>query len=161
MSTLVVNSFKGKMRGLLPNQIFVFASTIGGSHDTGHALWAACHAGAKRGIASGLCGQSYGIITKDKKSSRKPPVDMETVINSIKVLYTHARNMPDKEFIIPYGIRPLPVGYTPEQIAMMLLDAGPIPPNLLFKEEFANLLITINQKIKGYHEASSMRTYRE
>ena len=58
-------TYKGLIRSLQPNQIFVFGSNTQGRHGLGAAKIALQKFGAKYGQAEGIQGQSYAIITKD------------------------------------------------------------------------------------------------
>jgi len=148
-----------KMKRLLPNQIFVFGSNTQGRHGMGAALWAAAHAGAKMGLASGPCGQSYAIITKNLKAINHPSVSKDSIVEQIRKLYVYALLYPEKEFIIPYGNVKNLNGYTPQQMALMFLNAGMIPSNLTFKEEFAVIMQRLSNELKrNYNETGSMCT---
>ena len=60
-----MKTYKGLIKKLEPNQIFVFGSNTEGRHGAGTTRLCLNKYGAKWGQASGLQGQSYGLITTD------------------------------------------------------------------------------------------------
>ncbi len=134
-----MKTYKYPIEFVKPNQVFVFGSNTEGRHGKGAALWALKFAGAKYGLAAGLIGQSYAIITKDLRSKEKRP--KEAIIKAITQLYVeYAQESPNFEFLITYRDAPNLNGYTPKEMAEMFLEAGPIPENIVFEESFVKLL---------------------
>lgn len=149
---LTLRTYSGRIRKkLLPHQIFVFGSNSEGRHGMGAALWAAVHAGAKKGVASGPCNQSYAIITKNLRAISHPSVSKDSIVDQIRKLYTYALTFPEKEFIIPYGDTKNLNAYTPTQMALMFLNAGMIPENLCFKEDFAEILRRLSKGLTQHY----------
>ena len=67
-----MKTYKGLIEKLEPNQIFVFGSNTEGRHGAGTARLCLNKYGAKWGQASGLQGQSYGLITTDLRIHKRP-----------------------------------------------------------------------------------------
>jgi len=136
-------------KDLKRNQIWVFGSNLGKStggvtaHGAGAAKIAVEQFGAKPGQARGRQGRSFGIVTKKfwdvVKSSTK-----QDIISEIKGLYEYALANPLNEFIISYSGKVKTKmnlsGYTNQELAEMF-SAYPIPANIMFEEEFSELLI--------------------
>jgi hypothetical protein len=140
-------TYSGRITSLKPNQIFVFGSNEGGSqgqaptHGAGAAKLAKDKFGAIQGQSRGLQGQSYAIITKkfyDVKRSSTP----EEITTEIKALYDYARNNPDKEFLVSDYSETNLNGYSGQEMADMFSNAGPIPSNIVFNENFDKLIAT-------------------
>jgi tRNA A37 threonylcarbamoyladenosine biosynthesis protein TsaE len=140
-------TYSGKITSLKPNQIFVFGSNEGGSqgqaptHGAGAAKLAKDKFGAIQGQSRGLQGQSYAIVTKkfyDVERSSTP----EEITTEIKTLYDYARNNPDKEFLVSDYSETNLNGYSGQEMAAMFANAGPIPSNIVFNENFEKLVST-------------------
>lgn len=143
-----VKTFTGRIKKLLRNQIFVYDGNLEGKNDTGTSLWAVVNAGAKLGIKEGPNGRAFGILTRDLRSINHPSIPKERIVQSIEKLYNYAKVHPELEFVIPYGDIKSPNGYTAQQIAIMFNKAGRIPDNLIFREEFHNILLRYsNEKL--------------
>lgn len=125
---------------LKANEIIVVGTNTQGRHGKGAALWARNNAGLQYGVAGGLMGQSYGIITKDLTKQVHPSVSIEFIVQQIRALYEWANNLSDKRFLIAYSNKPNLNGYTPEQMAKMFMSAGPIPDNIIFEDKFNELI---------------------
>jgi len=83
---------------LQPNEIFVYGSNQFAIHGAGSAKAALNKFGAMyKDVPMGLCGQSYGIITK---SFNNVPVTLEFIGEQIKVLYSFAELRPELTFYI-------------------------------------------------------------
>ena len=95
--------YKGIIKKLKPNQIFVFGSNTQGRHGKGAALCARQSFGAIYGQSHGLQGQSYAIVTKDLTKSVHPSISVSEIIKQIKDLYLFAIENPELEFIIIFG----------------------------------------------------------
>jgi len=123
------------------NTVFVFGSNPEGRHGAGAAKVARVHFGAVYGQGEGLQGHSYAIPTKDLRITENngfKSIPAETIISSIRKLYDCARQNPDKQFKVAYRntyTRSLN-GYTGIEMIRMFLDAGEIPENVWFSEEW-------------------------
>lgn len=119
---------------LKPNEVFVFGTNQYAEHAGGAARIAAEKFGAIKGIApSGLCNQSYGIITT---SFCEMPVTIEFVKKQVEVLYEFARLRPDLTFYVTKigtGI----AGFTISEVAKVFRDITRIKPtNIILPKEF-------------------------
>jgi hypothetical protein len=157
-------TYSGRITSLKPNQIFVFGSNEGGSqgqaptHGAGAAKLAKDKFGAIQGQSRGLQGQSYAIVTKkfyDVKRSSTP----EEITTEIKTLYDYARNNPDKEFLVSDYSETNLNGYSGQEMAAMFTNAGPIPSNIVFNENFEKL-ITTQPTVEGVTPAQPLRTIK-
>ena len=80
---------------LMPeNGYFVFGSNSNGIHGKGAAKTAKIFFGAKDGIARGLCGKSYAIVTKPRSSS------LEEIKTEIDSFYSFAKANKEKLFFV-------------------------------------------------------------
>lgn len=145
-----VKTYSGKIESLKPNQVFVFGSNEGSSkgdaptHGAGAAKLAKDKFGAVQGQSRGIQGQSYAIVTKkfyDVKRSSTP----EEITSEIKSLYDYARNNSDKEFLISDYSESNLNGYSGQEMAEMFANAGPIPSNIVFNENFEKLVSNITK----------------
>lgn len=135
-----MKTYKGLIEKLEPNQIFVFGSNIEGRHGAGTAKLCLNKYGAKWGQASGLQGQSYGLITTELRTYKFPSRSPEEVLAEIKKFYNFAKQNPDKEFLVAYTADGYNLcGYTSKQLAN-LFSAVEIPENVVFNEGFAKLM---------------------
>lgn len=134
-----MKTYKGDIKNLNPNQIFVFGSNTQGRHGKGSALIAREKFGAIYGQSKGLQGQSYAIITKDLTKSVHPSISKENIIQQIKELYEYAKKNEDKEFLIAYKIGKNLNSYTSQEMAEMFSSFS-IPENIIFEENFSTLL---------------------
>ena len=135
-----MNTYKGQITELKPNEVFVFGSNTQGRHGKGAALIAKTKFGAIYGKARGLMGQSYGIITKDLTKSRTPNISKETIEDQICELYGYASAYSELTFYIAYSGTGYNLnGYTPQEMAIMF-SCCTIPDNIVFEEEFAKLM---------------------
>lgn len=132
--------YKGLIEKLEPNQIFVFGSDTDDRHSAGTAKLCLDKYGAIYGQASGLQGQSYGLITTDLGTYKFPSRSPEEVLAEIKKFYNFAKQNPDKEFLVAYTADGYNLcGYTSKQLAN-LFSAVEIPENVVFNEGFAGLM---------------------
>jgi len=134
-----MKTYKGDIKKLKTNQIFVFGSNTQGRHGKGAALTAKEKFGAIYGQAYGLQGQSYSIVTKDLTKYKHPSVKTEHIISQIKCLYEYAEEHDELEFFIVYsGTRVNLNGYSNQELADMFFSIEP-PENIVFEEEFLKL----------------------
>ena len=123
------------------NTVFVFGSNPEGRHGAGAAKVARVHFGAVYGQGEGLQGHSYAIPTKDLRvtfNNGYKSIPPERITDSIRKMYLCARQNPDKQFKVAYRntyTRSLN-GYTGIEMIRMFLDAGEIPENVWFSEEW-------------------------
>lgn len=114
---------------LLPNQIFVFGSNLGGRHAGGAARLAKDRFGAEEGVGEGLTGQSYAFPTLTAAFAKVSPAALETSRNR---LFATARENPDKVFLLTKvgcGI----AGFREDQIRPLFENA---PPNLVLPDDW-------------------------
>ena len=126
-----------------PNTIFVFGSNPEGRHGLGAAKTAVDKFGAKYGQGEGLQGNSYALPTKDlrvKANNSLKSISPEKITESIKKLYTVARQNPDKQFKIAYRntTKASLNGYTGLEMIDMFNAAGPRPSNIIFSKEWVD-----------------------
>ena len=125
------------------NTIFVFGSNTEGIHGAGAAKVAREQFGAIYGQGQGLHGNSYALPTKDlrvKENRGLRSISKEDIVESIKKLYETARQHPFKMFKIAYRNTHSTSlnGYTGLEMIDMFLEAGPIPDNIIFSQEWIN-----------------------
>lgn len=148
-----LKTYKGLIGLLEPHQILVFGSNPEGRHGAGVAKLALNEYGAKWGVGRGLYGQSYGLITKnltpfyyeaktgieyEKAGFRS--VSEDDIVDNIKELYDFALMHPELEFHVAYTATGNNLnGYSPIEMANMF-SAFEIPENMVFNEDFADLI---------------------
>lgn len=136
-----MKTYKGLIKSLPENGIFVFGSNPQGRHGAGAAAVARQYFGAKYGQGSGLMGKSYGIITKDLRKKKHPSIPSGEIKEQIRVLYEYAVANPTLDFYVAYSSKgPYLSGFTPQQMASMFSFIT-IPENIVFEEGFSKLLI--------------------
>lgn len=120
------------------DHIFVFGSNRQGRHGKGAALYAMKHYGAKYGVAEGLQGQAYAIITKELRTSR-PPVTLEEIRWQVAHLRSFAFQHPELKFYVtPIGCGL--AGFKVEDIAPLFAGISAICPNVTLCKEFSEYL---------------------
>lgn len=120
------------------NTIFVFGSNTKGIHGGGSARVAVNYFGAKYGQSEGLQGSSYGLPTTVLYGDLMP---LSEITEHIKKLYACARQNPNLNFKVAYRNQPNEVtlcGYAGKDLQKCFKDAGPIPDNIWFSEEWVN-----------------------
>ena len=125
------------------NTIFVFGSNPEGRHGAGAAKVAREKFGAIYGQGQGLQGNAYALPTKDlrvKENRGLRSISKEDIVESIKKLYETARQHHVKLFKIAYRNTHSTSlnGYTGLEMIDMFLEAGPIPENIIFSQEWIN-----------------------
>lgn len=124
------------------NTIFVFGSNPEGRHGSGSAKIALDKFGAKYGQGEGMQGNAYAIPTKDlrvKENRGLRSIPKEEIVNSITKMYQVAEDNPTKQFKVAYRNSPNEVtlnGYTGAEMIEMFKEAGTIPSNVLFSQEW-------------------------
>jgi hypothetical protein len=142
-SSVERKTYSGKVTSLKSNQIFVFGSNPEGRHGAGAAKYAKDNFGAIYGQGEGLQGKSYALPTKDlrvKENNSLKSISSENITSNIKRLYDVAKQNPTKEFLISDYSENNLNGYTGEEMATMFINAGPIPSNIVFNENFDKLI---------------------
>jgi len=149
-------TYKGLIKKLKNNEIFVFGSNPQGRHGAGAANIAYKKFGAIYGQGRGIQGQSYALVTKNLKSNY---LEKETnilynkkglkslspkqIIFNIKELCSFARKNRDKKFLIAYlGISNNITlnGYSCEEMVSFFKQCKPIPKNIIFEENFNKMI---------------------
>ncbi len=140
--------YEGTITELAPNEVFVFGSNTEGRHGKGAALKAKEKFGAKYGVASGPTGHCYAIVTKDlSKPDGAPSVSRDHIVNQIRDLYAYAHKHPNIRFLVAYtAVGKNLNNYTPAAMAEMFVDAGTVPPNMVFEKGFKQLVLNTNNK---------------
>ncbi len=137
-----MRTYKGVISKLPINGIYVFGANTQFRHGKGSALHA-INFGAKYG-KGGHQGNTYAIVTKDLTKYKHPSISKEYIIEQIKELYIYAIDNIDMDFYIAYsGTGTNLNNYTPKEMAEMF-NSSEIPSNIVFEEEFYNLIISKN-----------------
>jgi len=135
-------TYSGFVTKLNPNQIFVFGSNPEGRHGAGAAK-TAMKFGAIYGQGKGMQGQAYALPTKDlrvKENKGLRSISAQDITKSIAELYKVAINNPNKEFLVnDYSGKNLN-GYSGQEMANMFINAGIIPSNIIFNDNFNKLI---------------------
>ncbi len=128
-----------------PNTIFVFGSNPEGRHGKGSAYAARTQFGAVYGQGEGLQGKSYGIPTIDLRIRGKRNISKKNITISIKEMYKVAEDNPSLNFKVAYrNIDTVSLsGYSGIETLNMFLDAGEIPDNVYFSEEWYKYLMKL------------------
>ena len=121
--------------------VFVFGSNPEGRHGAGAAKVAVTKFGARYGQGEGLQGRAYAIPTKDLRVTENAgyrSIPPEAIVQSIRRMYDCARKHPDKQFKVAYRNTDSHSlnGYTGYEMIEMFIEAGPIPENIWFSEEW-------------------------
>ena len=141
----MVKFYKGNIMPDEPNTIFVFGSNPEGIHGAGSARIARLYFGARYGQGEGLQGNSYALPTTilNYDSFGWTPyarkMTLKEITEHIKKMYECARNYPNKDFKVAYRNQPNEktlCGYYGEELQKCFVDAGPIPDNVWFSEEW-------------------------
>lgn len=121
---------------LPPNSIFVYGSNQFAIHGAGSAKSAVDNFGAiYKDVPMGLCGQSYGVITK---SFNNIPLPILFVTKQIDVLYDFAELRPDLTFYVT-KIGTALAGFSLEQISHIFkARQHRKPDNIILPIEFTN-----------------------
>lgn len=149
--TSMLKTYKGRItKPKDENHILVAGTNTEGRHGKGAALVGKKAFGGLQGQPRGLQGQFYGIVTKDLRKSSHPSIPQESIVDEISSMYEFARNNSDKLFSIAYGTGENLNGYTPEEMSTMFAKAAiqsgmPIPSNVEFNEDFAQLVINASK----------------
>lgn len=135
-------TYTGLIEELPQNGIFVFGANTEGRHGAGAAKVALEKFGAVYGQV-GYRGRSYGIVTKDLNAAVHPSISRKEIIEQIKELYKEAQSVHfnTKDFYIAYSGTGFNLNhYTPQDMADMFRNSGPIPSNIIFEEDFNRMV---------------------
>ena len=119
---------------LKPHEVFVFGANEAARHGAGAAKQA-LQWGAKMG-RDGLCGQTYGICTKDRNIKTLP---LERIEEHVHEFLYEAERRPGLTFLcteIGCGL----AGLKPAQIAPMFGRFKPFPKNVRLPQSFINII---------------------
>jgi len=112
--------------------IFVYGANTQGRHGKGAALEAVQKHGAVYGRV-GLCGNSYGVITKELRANY-PPITIKDISKEIDLLIICAYEHPDYTFICtPFGTGL--AGFS-HDIMRALFQEKEVPSNIILPEEW-------------------------
>ena len=115
------------------NSIFVYGSNQYSIHGAGSAKMAKDKFGAiYKDVPMGLCGQSYGIITK---SFNDVSVNLEFIYLQVKTLYCFAMLRPELTFYVT-KIGTALAGFSIEEIANIFTSIPFKPNNIILPIEF-------------------------
>lgn len=118
------------------NEIFVYGSNQFAIHGAGSAKAAVDNFGAiYKDMPMGLCGQSYGIITK---SFNETPCELFFIGAQIKVLYLFALLRPELIFYVT-KIGTALAGFTMDEIANLFKSMPFKPNNIILPIEFSKI----------------------
>lgn len=137
-----INSYTGNITPA-DDVIFVFGSNPEGRHGAGAAKVAREKFGAIYGQGEGLQGNAYALPTKDlrvKENKGYRSISKEQIVNNIRKMYRTAMQNPNKKFMVGYrnAVNEMSLnGYTGGEMIDMFIEAGNIPSNVFFSEEWA------------------------
>lgn len=136
-------TYKGEILILEKNQIAVVGTNTQGRHGKGFALICNQKYGLPYGIARGLHGQSYGIVTKDLTKKIHPSRTPDQIKEEIKGLYECARLNPHLNFKVPYNCSSANLNFYSAQEMADFFKSFEIPLNIEFEEEFYKLIVKV------------------
>lgn len=117
-----INSYTGNVTPA-DDVIFVFGSNPEGIH------------GARAAKVN-----AYALPTKDLRVKENRSISKEQIVNNIRKMYRTAMQNPNKKFMVGYrnAINEMTLnGYTGGEMIDMFIEAGNIPSNVFFSEEWA------------------------
>lgn len=136
MNKYVGNIVPGK------NVVFVFGSNLEGRHGAGSAKVALHKFGAVYGNGRGMQGDSYALVTTELRRGY-PRITLKQITENVRELYETAKKNPDKKFMVAYrsseNERTL-CGYSGGELVQCFLDAGDIPGNIWFSQEWCEII---------------------
>lgn len=120
---------------LRKNDVFVFGSNAAGIHGKGAAAIAHRYFGAKYGVAEGLQGESYAIITKKDWKVEKSST-LEEICEGIRKFLLFAVENPNLKFYVTKLGSSL-AGYEISEIKSLFQDLVElIPGNVILPKEY-------------------------
>ena len=117
---------------LKPNEVFVYGSNQYARHGAGSAKAALNFGAIYKDCPMGLCGQSYGIITK---SFNDVEIGIKFIERQVWVLYQFAFLRPDLTFYVT-KIGTALAGFTIDEIASIFKSMPITPDNIILPKEF-------------------------
>lgn len=151
-------TYKGLLsnKNLPDNGVFVFGSNKIGLNGNpsrgtgGAALVAQLQFGVRQGEIMNNClsmsGKAYGIVTVD---APRKFISLGKITNNISTFYKYASDNVDKLFFVAYdGVNPNAVslnGKTRLQLSKCFYNAGVIPYNVIFEENFYKLVFSFQK----------------
>ena len=117
-----------KVKRLAPNEVFVFGSSVDGSHKGGAALTAVRKFGAQIGVSNGPTGQSYAIPTTGNG------ITPSEIQEAIAHFLCYAQAHPEQTFLVT-EIGCGHAGFTPE-VMSHYMDGGIGIPNIHYPLSF-------------------------
>jgi hypothetical protein len=132
-------TYRGLIKKLPDNCIFVFGANTEGRHGAGAAKFAKENFGAIEGKVA-LQGRSYGIITKDLRCSKHPSIPQGVIVSQIETLYLLADYLNKLDFYIAYSATGTNLNYYSSQQMANMFRAAEIPENIIFEEGFSKLI---------------------
>lgn len=144
------------------NGVFVFGSNSDGIHGAGAAKMAKDYFGAKNGIASGLMGRSYAIVTK-KDFKTKKSSSIEEIEDEVNKFYEFAKEHKELKFFVTEigcGL----AGYNYTEIAPLFkkffcLEVTNVCLPVRFNESYPANKMMLNSKYTGnYHTLNKMES---
>lgn len=120
---------------LKPNEIFVYGSNQFAQHGAGSAKAALNFGAIYKDCPMGLCGRSYGIITKSFSDTH---VSIEFITYQVQALYYFALLRQDLTFYVT-KIGTALAGFAIDEIANIFKTCMPFKPNnIILPIEFTN-----------------------
>ena len=119
---------------LKPDEVFVFGSNSAAIHGAGAAKQA-LKWGAKMG-RDGLCGQTYGICTKDRHIQT---LSLDRIAEHVGEFLYEAERRPELTFLVTEVGCGL-AGYTPKDIAPLFASYKPFPENVRLPQSFIDII---------------------
>lgn len=168
-------TYEGQITSLAQHQVFVFGANNKGYHGAGAAAAASgkrmsvpelkslegkkmkwVTIGEHSKISEGVEGKSYPLVTVEGKIGGKHKNDRmaeDAIVANIKDLYNTARENTGLEFLVAYTVankdEKYLSGYTDKELANLFVQAGPIPTNIIFNEDFRKLMENLPGMIIG------------
>lgn len=130
-----MKTFKGFLKELPENGIYVFFSNIEGKHESGAAKVSYEKFGAVWGKAFHSMGQSYAICVKWRVTAK----DIKFMQAQIETLYYWCKKNKESDFYVMCNAHANLGEYTPDEM-VKVFKSHPIPENIVFEEGFAKLI---------------------
>lgn len=158
-----MNTYSGHITELKEDEVFVFTSNLAGFHGAGSAGYATFNEsgnvwrkynydewensakgkwnvkGQGKGAQIGEIGKSYAIPTVTKAGAQRS-IEPNQITANIKEMYEFATKRPHLKFYVAQDAAPGLNGYSLKEMVEIYKNAGEIPDNVYFQEEFAELL---------------------
>lgn len=118
------------------DEVIVIGSNTRGIHGAGAAKTAHEKFGLEWGVGEGISGQTYAFPTKDSNIKTLPLSD---IAYSVAKFISVVNSNPDKTFYVTLVACGL-AGYKPKDIAPLFKKYKPLPKNIIWPEEFYNII---------------------